>query len=264
MRRGSLFWGVLLVLIGVVLLMDNLGLLGNISVWNLIWPVVLILIGARILYGTVFRKPPTSEHASVPLEGAQRARVKIQHGAGRLDVHAGGGMGVLAEGDFVGGVNVRSQREGDDLSVKMSVPENFFPFDWTPGNTLDWSLGLNREIPIALEFETGAGEARLDLRDLRVSEVRLKSGASSTTIELPTNAGSTRVSVEAGAASVVINVPSGVAARIRSEGGLSSIEVDTNRFSMAGSNLYQSPDFDTAQNKVEMEIHMGVGSVKIG
>jgi hypothetical protein len=258
-----MFWGAILILIGIVFLLDNLGLFGNISVWNLIWPLVLILVGARILYGTVFRRAPETEHSSVPLEGAQRARIKVQHGAGRLNVRTGGGMGVLAEGDFAGGVNVSSQREGNGLSVRMSVPENLFPFDWIPGGSLDWSFGLSPEIPIALEFETGAGEARLDLRELKISDVHLKSGASSTVIDLPTNAGFTRVRVEAGAASVEINVPSAVAAHIRSKGGLSSLQVDTNRFSSIGSNEYQSPDFATAENKVEMDIEMGVGSVRI-
>src|SRR5512136_2772007 len=104
MRRGTLFWGLLLIVFGLVLLLDNLGLLGNIDVWNLLWPFFLIALGAWILLGTIFRRPPQSEHASISLEGAQSARVRVQHGAGRLEVFTGSGMGVLAEGDFVGGL----------------------------------------------------------------------------------------------------------------------------------------------------------------
>ncbi len=263
MRRGSLFWGLLLVLIGLILMLDNLGLLGNINIWNIIWPTLLIMLGARILYGTLFRQAPASEHRSIPLDGAHQARIKFQHAAGRLNVYSGGQVDTLVEGDFGGGVEVDTQRQGETLSVKMSVPKGMFPFDWMPGGSLDWSVGLSEKIPVALEFETGAGEARIDLRDLKVSEIHLKSGASSTEIELPANASSTRVIVDAGVASVLMRVPSGVAARIRSEGGLSSIDVDPNRFPLVGSNLHQSAGYETAENKVEMEIHMGVGSVKI-
>ncbi len=263
MRRGSIFWGILLVIIGLALLLDNLGLLGNINLWNLIWPFILIAFGAWILLGTIFRRPPQVEHTSIPLEGAQSAQVKIQHGAGRLDIHAGSGIGLLAEGDFSGGMEYRSQREGDRLKVKMQVPEQYFPFNWAPGYTLDWSFGLSREVPLNLDFETGAGEAQIDLRELRVGELRLKSGASSSTIDLPANAGLTHVSVEAGAASVRIHVPSGVAARIRSQGGLASIQIDTTRFPPTGINTYQSPDYDTAANKADIEAQMGVGSVEI-
>jgi hypothetical protein len=81
-------------------------------------------------------------------------------------------------------------------------------------------------------------------------------------LTLPENAGSTRVKIESGAASLEIQVPSGVAARIRSSGGLSSFSVDKDRFPRVG-DIYQSPDFDVAQNKVELNVQMGVGSVSI-
>lgn len=263
MRRGSLFWGFVLVIIGVILLLDNLGLLGSINVWNLLWPSFLIAFGIWILFGTLFRRAPATQHTSIPLEGAQKASIRIGHGAGRLDVHAGVGTGILVEGDFAGGLDYQSKREGDELDVKLRVPEDVFPFHWPSGYMLDWTLSLAGEIPLTLEFDTGAGEARLDLHDLKVTEFILHSGASSTTIDLPASAGFTRVSIEAGAASVSIRVPPEVAARIHSGGGLSSIDVNSQRFPSIGPNLYQSPDYDTAANRVEMDVSMGVGSVKI-
>jgi hypothetical protein len=192
----------------------------------------------------------------------QNARVRVRHGAGRLDVSAGAGIGLLAEGDFTGGLAYDSRLQGNTLEVKMSPPEQSFPFTWSPGTTLDWTFGLTRDIPLSLDFETGASESRLNLRELRLTELRLKTGASSTTIDRPANAGYTRVSVESGAASVVINVPEGVAARIQTKGGLSTIQVDSQRFPQMGG-VYQSADYETATNKVEMDIQMGVGSVTI-
>jgi len=262
MRRGTLFWGLLLIIFGLVLLLDNLGLLGNIDVWNLLWPFFLIALGAWILLGTIFRRPPQTEHASIPLEGAQSARVHVRHGAGRLEVSSGAGIGLLAEGDFTGGLEYDSKLHGNTLEVKMSPSEQAFPFTWSPGTTLDWSFGLTRDIPLSLDYETGASESRLNLGELRLTELRLKTGASSTTIDLPANAGYTRVSVESGAASVNINVPEGVAARIQTKGGLSTIQVDSQRFPQTGG-VYQSADYETAANKVEMDIQMGVGSVTI-
>ena len=262
MKRGTLFWGMVLIILGLALLLDNLGILGDINIWNLLWPLFLITLGAWILFGRVFRRVPATEHVSIPLEGAQSARVRVGHGAGRLDVYAGSGMGILAEGDFTGGLDFRSQQVGDVLEVKMRPPENFFPFDWSPGTTLDWSFGLSADIPLSLDFETGASESRLNLRDLRLTELRLKTGASSTTIDLPANAGQTRAIIESGAASVNIAIPEGVAARIRTQGGLSTFQVDTNRFAQVGG-VYQSLDYDTAANKVDMDIQMGVGSVNI-
>jgi hypothetical protein len=180
-----------------------------------------------------------------------------------LNIRAGTAAGTLMEGDFGGGLDYSSHREGDGLKVKMRVPDQIFPFGWTPGFTLDWSFALARDVALELDLHTGAGEAHLDLTELMVKGIQLKSGASATAINLPSNAGQTRVSVEAGAASVQIHVPSGVAACIRSHGGLATIDVDQSRFPLIGSQIYQSADFDTSENRVEMDLQMGVGSIQV-
>ena len=77
-----------------------------------------------------------------------------------------------------------------------------------------------------------------------------------------TDAGHTRVHIGAGAASVAIRVPSGVAGRIRVKGGLAGIAVDKGRFPRMG-DVYQSTDYDTAPNKVDVDIETGVGSVDV-
>ena len=52
-RRGGIVWPVLLILIGGVLLLQNLGLLSW-SLWASLWrlcPVILILVGLEMLIG---------------------------------------------------------------------------------------------------------------------------------------------------------------------------------------------------------------------
>jgi lia operon protein LiaF len=52
MYRGSLIGGIILVVIGMVFLMDNLGYT-HVSVWRLFrdyWPVLIIWVGADMLY----------------------------------------------------------------------------------------------------------------------------------------------------------------------------------------------------------------------
>jgi hypothetical protein len=261
MRRGSIFWGLILVLAGALFLLSNLGFL-RVNVWNLIWPLFLIALGIAFLWGTVFRSSSSGEHINIPLEGAGRARLKVRHGAGRLSIQSGTQAGDLVEGYFGGGLDYRTRRTGDELDVEMSVPAQFFPFVWGPGYNLDWNFQLSREVAIILNVEGGANEAMIDLSDLRVDELTLKSGASSTQITMPANAGMTHTRIETGAASVNVHVPQGVAARIRAQGGLASIQIDTARFPQQG-NLYQSADYDTAANRVDFDIQLGVGSVQI-
>ena len=68
--------------------------------------------------------------------------------------------------------------------------------------------------------------------------------------------------VHAGAASVVLRVPQGVAARIHVRSGLIGLKVDQNRFPHNGT-AYESPNYLSADNKVEIVVEAGAGSIEI-
>jgi hypothetical protein len=264
MRRSGLFWGVILLLIGLLLLLSNLGIIA-VNVWGAVWAVVLIALGVGILWGIVVGSSAAVEkETAIPLEGAGSARVRVKHGAGRLRVSGGAAPDALLEGTFTGGLDYRARRSGEALDVKMSprgLPFSMGPWNWGRQG-LGWTFSLNDAIPLDLAFETGAGEARLDLSELHVSHLRLQTGASSVQVMLPAKAGHTRARIEAGAASVSIRVPANVAAQVRFEGALASVDVDQNRFPRSGA-VYRSPDYDTAQNKVDIDVEAGVGSFDV-
>ncbi len=262
MRRGNLFWATLLIAAGVLLLLNNLGIL-RVNVWGIIWPLALIALGVSALWRVFSRRDVETEHAVIPLDGARRARVKIKHGAGKLEIFADAGGINLAEGDFGGGLELDTHHVGDGLEVEMRMPDMVVaPWNMPWGGSLTWSVGMNPEIPLMLDLETGAGEAELNLTDLQVTDLRLRTGASSTRVQLPAQAGQTRVDLASGASSIVLYVPQGVAARIRAKGGLSAVSIDESRFPRFG-DIYQSPDFDTAANRVEVSAETGVGAIEV-
>ncbi len=264
MNKNNYFWATLLILGGGLLLLSNLGIL-TINVWGLLWPMFLILAGAWFLLGARFGYPSAEvEEAAIPLEGAARARVRINHGAGRLHLDDSAGAGELVSGTFGGGLDYRTKQDGDTLDVKLKPAQHHtFPFFVVgPGSGLNWTFGLSREIPLELEFETGAGETRLDLTNLQVTDFHLQTGASSTTVDMPAAAGHTRAHIESGAAAVTVRIPPGVAARIRTQSGLAAININQDRFPRQGK-VYQSPDYDTASNKLDLEIETGVSSVNV-
>jgi hypothetical protein len=263
-RRSSLFWGIVLLLVGLLLLLSNLGIIA-INVWGAAWAVALIAVGLGILWSVVAGPgSPASDAVTIPLEGAGSARVRVKHGAGRLRVSGGTAPDALVEGTFSNGLNYQARRSGDELDVDMSP--RAFPFFMAPWNWrhqgFGWTFALNSAIPLALTFETGASEARLDLSELQVTNLRLQTGASSIQVTLPACAGHTQAHIEAGAASVSLRVPTDVAAQVRFEGGLASANVDQNRFPRVGS-VYRSADYDTAQNRVNIEVRAGVGSLEV-
>lgn len=259
MRRSGIFWGLALIVFGAALLLDNLNLL-PFRVWSILWPVLLIALGVWILWGRFGpRSAGSVETVSLPLEGAGQARLRLRHGAGRLEAGGGANPGELLAGAFGGGVERQVNRIGDALDVELRVPEGAWTWGpWSWDRMMDWSIRLSPEVPLALDLNTGAGETRLDLSGLRVTDLSLKTGASSTEIMLPAAAGHTTVKVEAGAASVVLRVPEGVAARIDAGAAAGAVDVDQSRF--PGN---QSPDFATAANRVEIHARVGAGSLAV-
>jgi len=263
MRRGSIFWGVLIILLGVVLLLNQF--FPDINVWGLFWPIVLILLGLWFLVGRRFSGGSLAvEQVTVPLEDAREARIRLHHGAGRLEVSPAAAPGTLLSGLFAGGVEQRLNRNGGAVDLDLRAHTDVV-FVW-PGihseEGLTWTINLARDIPLRLEVESGASETRLNLEDLLVTDLTLKTGASSTVATLPARAGLTRVDVHSGAASVDLRLPEGVAARIRVQSGLAGIHIDPSRFPAYG-NGYETPGYDTAANRAEIFVETGVGSVDI-
>jgi hypothetical protein len=266
--RGQWFWGLVIIILGTLLLLNSLDVI-QVDVWELLWPTMLILLGLWILWGTVLGGGRLErEEASIPLEGAQSARVRIQFGAGRVRADSGAVPGELVSGSFAGGLRQKVSRTGTAVDVAMSVPSSAFglvaaPWIWGPRGGLEWVFGLSKEVPLALDLEVGAAEVRLDLSELQVTDLRLQTGASSTDVNLPAGSELTRAKISCGAAAVNVRVPEGVAARIRYTGGLAGFSVDRSRFPRVGSGRYESPDYGTATNKVDMEIEAGIGSVNV-
>jgi hypothetical protein len=260
--RSSLFWGLALILLAGLLLLKELGLFTG-SVFGLFWPVVLILLGFWLLAGFFLRGRPGAldQSFSVPVDGASSARLKLDHGAGKLDIRAGAEAGSLVSGTSDQPVAVDSRLNGSRLEVKLKMDPQFWL--WLPGDSLDWELRLQKDIPLVLDIDNGASTSFLDLSELKVSELDLDTGASTTEITLPADAGMTRADIDTGASTLRINVPAGVAASITIKSGLSTINVDETRFPKLAGGLYRSADYDQATNRAEIVIDSGVGTITI-
>jgi hypothetical protein len=260
--RGSLFWGIVLIVLATLLLLNQQGWLRG-NIFGYFWPLVIILFGAWLLIGALNRGKPgaTAQKLSIPLESAQTARIKLEHAAGRMNVQAGASVSEVLNGDFGAEVDFKSRLEAGRLEVKLRNSAQFWA--WYPGQSLDWDVRLNGDVPLYLKIESGASASTLDLTDLKVVELDINTGASSTEVNLPANAGNTRVDIDSGAASLNLRIPAGVAARIKVKSGIASVNVDSNRFPRVDSGLYQSADFATAANRADITIDTGVGSVEI-
>jgi hypothetical protein len=266
MRRGGLFWGGVLILLGALFLLENLDILQlNFNLWGLFWPLLLIWLGIQFVFRPSWRPGAAEvEHLTIPLKGIEEAQIRVNYGAGELHIHGATAPDELLDGSFGSGVTYEARGMGNKADVKLRPPSDRFPFGlwWRAGQARRWSFGLNNAIPLALEVKTGASKAVLNLTDLQLRELRLQTGASETRINLPAAAGYTKVVAETGMAEVRLQVPPAVAACIYTSGGLSEINVDQDRFPRQGT-VYQSPGYDAAENKVDIHLTVGLGSAKI-
>lgn len=251
-------WPVAWVVVGVLLLASTTGSLGVgpvelVAEW---WPWALVVLGVWFLIGAFVPRGRRMETLELPLGDAQEARVDIKFGAGEL-VTRKAAPGRLVEGTFKGGVKHRLDGKGR-VELRQDLDGGI---PWLDQETR-WDVGLTDAVPLDLRLEVGAYRGAVDLSDLRLRTLELHTGASETLIRLPRAAGSTVVRAEAGAASLTIEVPSGVAARIRSRMALGTTQIDEARFPRIG-DIYQSVDYGTSVNHVDIDVQGGVGSVRV-
>lgn len=272
-----------------------------VNLWRL-WPVVLVLIGVELLLahrvpwlalvglaavvlivGAVavnMATPGATTNASfanttqTDLDGASQAAVTVRFGAGRLNL---GPIlqpqpNQLASMSFQGPQQLAPQPrysvsngvgQLDYQSSPRGAP-GFVPFGDGRSDAAQMDLTLAPNVPItSLSVQTGATDARLDLSALSVSNIDLSIGAATTWLRFPEAAGVTMAHISGGASTLTLEVPQGVAAQIQLRGGLSTVNVDQSRFPQVSDNLYRSPDYDTATNKVDLSIETGVTTIQI-
>ncbi len=259
MRRDSIFWGGVLILLGVLFLLQRMGVIPSVGPY--LWPLALILVGGWLILSVYWRSSPSdADRFSIPLGEAKSVKYRFSHGAGQIEITGGAPMGQALVGSSAGGMNKSSRMNGDRLEVKVEAGPSFVPFIGPSEGV--WRFQLTQEIPLTLIVETGATSMNIDLKDVQATLIELKTGASNTNLTLPAR-GVSLLDVEAGAASINIRVPEATAARIRVREGVTALNVDTDRFLQLDSGFYQSSNFDTAADRAEINVEAGLGNITV-
>ena len=258
MRRDSLFWGGALIVLGVLLYLQTQGIINN--VFQYFWPIAMMLVGIWLILGVYWRPAPMSgETFSIPVESAQKVNYSFSHGVGQIKISGGAPMGQALLGTAASGMNQRSHLNGDQLDVRVEAGPSFLPFIGPSEGV--WRFQVVRDLPVLLSVDAGASSINIDLRDVLAKHLAVKTGASSVNVTMPAH-GACLFDLNGGATSVTILIPEATAARIRVD-GVTSMDVDTNRFPRLGQDLYQSPDFEAAGDRAEINITSGLGKVSV-
>jgi hypothetical protein len=296
-RRGGLVGPAILIGLGIVFLLNNLGVL-DWTVWETLlrlWPVLLIAIGLDLMIGrrsalgsllivallfgvmavTVWASGAwlsggtrlTSQTISQPLGTATRADVDVRMGAGTLRVDAQAQPAGLIEGTVAQGPRDQVMRDfsvsGDTATFKLynnSRSAWGLPFTGQEGVQLAWDLRLNPDTPTRLHLDTGAGMAILNLARLRVTDLEVNTGVGQTTLTLPQQ-GRVQARINGGIGETTVIIPAGMSARIEATTGLGQVSVLGNY--QRQDKVYIAPNYATADDRVDLIVKGGIGSITI-
>ncbi len=213
-----------------------------------------------------------TQNLAEPLGNATAAKVAIDNGDGNLVIDGLiGGEQLLASGTLQylekQGLPTRTLNMSNSqatLQLKASAGgQPWFRFPWrTCNGATEWQIHLNPKVQFDLTAHSDGGNVRLDLAGMAVTRVAADTAGGNMDVVLPEDAANLSVAAKSGAGNVVVYIPGSVAARIHATTGLGKAIIDP-KFSKIDKNTYQSSDFDSAANRVEITIHSGAGNVSV-
>jgi len=207
----------------------------------------------------------TTEQFTWPQEGVERVEVELELGVGKLELRGQSDMaGLLIAGlDLAPGdeVSERFRVDGDVGRGRISSDRSFFSLPHIfSGKGSEWDLQLNTRVRWELDVNSGVGDVRLDLSELRVGEFNLDSGAGAVEVTMPRR-GTVNARVDGGIGDVRINIPEGVQARVRVDRGIGDLKIGS-RFNRRG-DYYETEEFSSAESFIDLQVDIGVGSITI-
>lgn len=291
----SMFWPLVLIGVGLVALLANYGFIQPVSFLALLalWPVLLILLGIDVAFArrwpletlaaevviiglalllaatqpnalslTSFSFGPSSgckdpqASISMPRGSMQSYALSVNAGAARYHLGGGASAAVEANADYAELCSTVRSSDGPRGDLRLSQSGTHF------GGTNDITVKLANDLPVSLTVNAGAGEFDLDLHDVKVTDVRMNIGASSTTLVLPHPTGDVTVRADGGASSLIIEIPADVEARITVTGGLVSSTSSNPRATKSG-NVIETPGYAAAKDRVTVTVAGGATSVAV-
>lgn len=289
--HGALIWGIILLFLGIVFLLQALDVLPW-GVWGTLWrfwPVLIIIIGLNILLSRYnpwvvsaviftllwacmgiafwqYEPPAVTKSYSEPLADLERASIAINFDGGSLSLgslaYDSSNLVEVASkskgGD--GGIEADFHRQNGEGSLHLSSKGVNRVF-WS-GPLVDWEAMFTQNIPLTLHIKSAASSISLDLSKLLSSEVLVELNAGNCKVTTPSSAGTTYIKIDANVSNIEVTIPTGVAAKIQLDTNVTNIDVDRSRFPQSG-DYYMSEDFVTSGKQVELKIKCNVGSVQV-
>jgi hypothetical protein len=255
----SIFWPILLIGVGVVWLLANLGIIEGVN-WRFLWrfwPVILVAIGLDIIFsrrapilgavlglgtvallvlilvfapslGIVTSTETITEQFNVPMGVAESAHLNLDLSVGPLTVDALSDSTQLLEAEIthIGNIRFVDQGEGKkNVSLMQEKGFDFSIFEW-PDEDLSWVIGLSPNVPFSIELQSGVGESQLDLSGLQLTGLEVDLDVGRLDLKLPATDEGYSVVVKGSVGDVLIAIPSDVNINLDLDGDVGDFVIE--------------------------------------
>ena len=290
-RHISLVGPTLLVGLGVILLLNNLGYL-DWSFWDIIrlWPILLIAAGLEVLLGRrsgwasaiaallvlamvaggawfLSRSDTTGTRGQIrelayPRGVASAATIVLEPSVGALSV------GTLADSSSLVEATIRllpneelTERFVEGERARLTLARSSGPVSsYGLSQSAVWNVAIDPEVRLDLTADLGAGEATIDLAGLQADRVQVDLGVGQVKVTLPRESDA-EVIVDGGVGTVTISIPRGLGAKIRVDAGIVARDLPAG-FTRSG-DTYTSPTYQQADYQAEVTVSLGIGTIVV-
>jgi len=298
LTRRSLVLPLILIGIGVVALLANVGVLSADAIDRAVslWPLILVLVGAElivhrvlpaasatvagmVLFGLLLvavvsyaafgpRVPSGSRtfDGSAPRQDLSRADLVVDVSASQVDIRGASLGDDLYRVHFEypanqGAPSVRLDRGSGRLTVEQNRSQ--VPFSLGGGRATFVRVDLNDQVAWAIDLTGGAFRGGLDLAGLQVTGMQVSGGAASLDINLPAPKGKVPLNFSGGAFNINVHVPGGTALQVTVSGGANEVEVDGRRLRAFGDDTFTSPRYGSADNGYAITLSGGASHARV-
>jgi len=200
------------------------------------------------------------QNLSVPFDSINmKGELKLEAAAGNFNL-----AGVTSDflsfnktGD-IGNYSITTTNENGRKLINLSLEKSGVRHS---ANQNKVEIRLNEKPSWNLDFDIGAAEILMDLRDYKIDTTNINAGASSIELKIGDKNPLTVMTFNAGASSIKVDIPKESGCQIKSESFLISKEFEG--FSKKGDGIYQTANFATGKNKIYLTIKTAISKIDI-
>jgi len=200
------------------------------------------------------------QNLSVPFDSLTgRGELRLDAAAGNFDL-----QGITSDfltfnktGD-IGNYSLTTTSEGNKKKINLSMEKSGIRHSVNENKV---EIKLNDKPSWNLDFDIGAAEILMDLRDYKIDTTTIDAGASAINIKIGDKSPLTVMTFNAGASSIKVEIPKESGCQIKSESFMISKEFEG--FTKKGEGIYQTANFSTGKNKIYLTVKTAISKIEI-